>query len=282
MKQLTLFPSPKPLVLRFGEDFFRSAPRSAGVYIMTGEADRVLYIGQSKNLRARLGTYKNARPDCAPRKIVRLVHEVRSIVWEKCDSAEAAKSRESELLRVHRPKFNVAGTWPGRARYFRLELHGREVELDCFPDDGGQQFAFETKEGACLCGPFKASVFGTYAALARLLWTLSREAAAPADYPAGFFSAKPPRPARVTFGAKWGEAQGEDEAAATFAAVREFLQSGSPRLISFLKVRIPGLQEHEEAVTTLPPAPDAFQRELVGLDLEVLEIFGRGYERTRL
>src|SRR6185436_10894272 len=179
------FASPRPLVLRFGEDFFRSAPRSAGVYIMTGDADRVLYIGQSKNLRARLGTYKNVRPECAPRKIIRLVHEVRSIVWEKCESAEAAKSRESELLRVHRPKFNVAGTWPAPPRYFRLELKGPELELDCFPDRGERDLLEQPAEGTFQCGPFKASVLGIYAALVRLLWTLSREVSSPADYPAG-------------------------------------------------------------------------------------------------
>src|SRR5947208_7663079 len=77
MKQVNLFPAVKPLCERFGAEFFRSAPRLPGVYIMTGESERVLYIGQSKNLRHRLGSYKNARRDRVARKIVRLVHEVR-------------------------------------------------------------------------------------------------------------------------------------------------------------------------------------------------------------
>src|SRR3954464_3848013 len=99
-RQLHLFDPPKPLVQRLGEDFFRAAPRAPGVYIMTGPNERVLYIGQSGNLRARLASYKNARPDRSPRKVVRLVRQVKSIVWERCENTEAARLRENELLRL--------------------------------------------------------------------------------------------------------------------------------------------------------------------------------------
>src|SRR4051794_33308133 len=111
-QQLQLLEVPKPLVGRFGEDFFRAAPRCPGVYIMTGPNERVLYIGQSKNLRVRLASYKNARPDRASRKTIRLVRQVQSIVWETCQDPEAAQLRENELLRLHRPKFNKVNTYP--------------------------------------------------------------------------------------------------------------------------------------------------------------------------
>ena len=60
--QLQLFDEPKPLLDRFGDGLFRAAPRRPGVYVMTGADGRVLYIGQSGNLRQRLASYKNARP----------------------------------------------------------------------------------------------------------------------------------------------------------------------------------------------------------------------------
>jgi excinuclease UvrABC nuclease subunit len=78
-RQLHLFAPPKPLVQRLGEAFFRAAPREPGVYAMTGYSGRVLYVGQSGNLRARLARYKNTRPDRAPRKVIRLIHAVESI-----------------------------------------------------------------------------------------------------------------------------------------------------------------------------------------------------------
>lgn len=110
--QLRLFPLFKPLVERFGQEFFKGAPREPGVYFMRGAAGRILYIGQSKNLRTRLAYYKNANPDRMPRRLVRLVHEVESISWERCPTAVAARARELELLRAHRPRFNRADTGP--------------------------------------------------------------------------------------------------------------------------------------------------------------------------
>jgi excinuclease UvrABC nuclease subunit len=59
--QLWLFPPPKPLVERFGEDFFRALPPVPGVYLMCGATEGVLYVGKAKNLRKRLSSYRVAR-----------------------------------------------------------------------------------------------------------------------------------------------------------------------------------------------------------------------------
>src|SRR5215207_7877206 len=105
--QLRLFPDPRPLLERFGADFFRAVPKRPGVYLMTGERDRVLYIGKARNLRQRLSSYKYPR---SSRKLLRLGCRVRSIVWEICDDGLAASMRENELLRLHKPMFNVLNT----------------------------------------------------------------------------------------------------------------------------------------------------------------------------
>src|SRR4029450_13946124 len=91
--QLPLLPLPNALRERFGDDFFRSLPAKPAVYVMSGrrrrmEELRVLYVCKSINLRARLGSYKNAQPDRAPRKILRLVAQVESITWEPCPDEE--------------------------------------------------------------------------------------------------------------------------------------------------------------------------------------------------
>jgi predicted GIY-YIG superfamily endonuclease len=121
--QLRLFPLPKPLIERLGNDFFKSAPREPGVYIMRGRADRILYVGQSKNLRTRLAYYKNANPDRVPRRLTRLVHEVETIALERCPSAEAARARELELLRIHQPRFNRADTGPRFFHYIDFQTN---------------------------------------------------------------------------------------------------------------------------------------------------------------
>ena len=119
--QLRLFPLPRPLIDRLGHEFFKSAPREPGVYIMRGHSDRILYIGQSKNLRTRLAFYKNANPDRIPRRLTRLVHQVESITLERCASADAARARDLELLQIHRPRFNRADTGPQYFHYIEFD-----------------------------------------------------------------------------------------------------------------------------------------------------------------
>jgi hypothetical protein len=54
-RQLKLFHLENPLTLRFGNDFFRSLPEGPGVYFYRGSDGRLLYIGQSSNLRPPAG-----------------------------------------------------------------------------------------------------------------------------------------------------------------------------------------------------------------------------------
>ena len=256
MNQLRLFPAAKPLVERLGEDFFRAAPRAPGIYIMTGEAERVLYIGQSRNLRVRLSSYKNAKPDRSPRKIIRLVHQVRSIVWEKCDTAETAKLRESELLRLHRPKFNVADTFPVPPRFFSVGWDGLELELDCWTAIEGRTPPPTNRVSDSTYGPFKSSAQFAYAALLRLMWWALNPARACANFPAGFFNQKAPRPCRfqVTI----------PDRERFHASITAFLGGASLELISIFKAILPDDAD-------LSP----FARALLTNDLEILTEFFR-------
>ena len=67
-QQLCFFKFERPLLDLLGVEFFRSAPAKPGVYLFLGEGKRVLYVGQSKNLRLRLSYYKNAQPEREPRR----------------------------------------------------------------------------------------------------------------------------------------------------------------------------------------------------------------------
>ena len=118
MEQLCFFKFPRPLLERFGKSFFSDVPRGPGVYVFTGENDRPLYVGHSRNLRLRLSYYKNAQPEREPRRIVRLVHQVRNIAMECCETVAAAQLRELALIRQLRPRFNVANTLSPTFSYF--------------------------------------------------------------------------------------------------------------------------------------------------------------------
>jgi excinuclease UvrABC nuclease subunit len=254
-KQEHLFDPPKPLLERFGADFFRHVPARPGVYIMGGEAERVLYIGQSRNLRARLGSYKNARPDRAPRKIIRLIHAVRSIVWEECGTPEAAQLKENELLRTHRPKFNVQNTWPRAYRFIALQpsRDGFSLELATRSDCPGKVF-----------GAFKGCTTA-YGALLRLLWTAIHQPASPNDYPLRMLDARPLP--KMDF-------RDRDSSSANrwIQPLESFLTGESDELARLLSAAIPS----SETVSV-------FQRNLQEGDLQLLGTFflrGPGWIRT--
>ena len=111
--QLWLFPPPKPLVERFGKEFFHQLPEQPGVYLMCGEREGVLYVGSAKNLKKRLAAYRVSNPERFPRRIIRLLNEVRRIEFDVCASEASARDREEQLICTLLPKFNRAGkVWP--------------------------------------------------------------------------------------------------------------------------------------------------------------------------
>ena len=225
-QQLHLFSPPKPLVERLGEAFFRAVPREPGVYIMTGQQERVLYVGQSGNLRARLASYKNARPDRTPRKVIRLVHAVQRITWEKCESAEGARLRENELLRLYRPRFNRMNTWPRAYSYIHLQSDESGMELG---------LTQEPRSGGFLYGAFKARVMAGYSALVRLTWAALHQPTSPYDFPRRLLSHRPPRQYRLD----WAQARAQLNPGPFLRSLQDFLAGASDHLLQLLNDALP-------------------------------------------
>lgn len=248
-QQLHLFEAAKPLLQRFGAEFFRAVPPKPGVYIMSGDGERVLYIGQSKNLRNRLGSYKNARPDRAPRKIIRLVHSVRSIVWEECETAEDALLKENQLLRVHRPKFNVMNTYPQGYGFVMLREEAGELSL---------AIGTEPKPGEKIYGAFKGGCVRAYGSLLRLLWAAIHQPVSPHDFPAPLLGARPPR--QYVFLLVQNKTLHLPDI--WVRAVEQYLDGTSSEIIDMLKEAVP----KAETVSL-------FQQNLQTNDLEILTSF---------
>ena len=128
-KQLRLLPASKPLTERLGADFFRELPEKPGVYFMFDGQRKLLYVGQSQNLKDRLNSYRHVSPDRDSRKTIRLVHCVERIEFEICASPEKAIQRENELLRTLRPKFNRMNTYPKACFFIGLRFEDEGVVL---------------------------------------------------------------------------------------------------------------------------------------------------------
>jgi excinuclease ABC subunit C len=89
------------------------SPKFPGVYGMLGRHGELIYVGKAKSLRARLLSYFRDSRDPKAGRILRHTH---TLVWETVPDEFAALVRELELIRRHRPRFNVLGQ-PGRQRY---------------------------------------------------------------------------------------------------------------------------------------------------------------------
>ena len=85
-------------------------PLLPGIYIFSAKS-KVLYVGKATNLRSRLRYYLNVARLPAPNKeslkLSSLLKEARSLAWEILNSETEALIREAELIKKHRPKYNV-------------------------------------------------------------------------------------------------------------------------------------------------------------------------------
>lgn len=88
-------------------------PKLPGVYGMLGKHGDLIYVGKAKSLRMRLMSYFRESRDPKAGKILKHTH---TLVWETVPDEFGALVRELELIRLHRPRFNVLGQ-PGHRRY---------------------------------------------------------------------------------------------------------------------------------------------------------------------
>ena len=84
----------------------RRLPTSPGVYLMKNAAGRVLYVGKADSLRGRVRSYFGARgPEDA--RIGHMVTEVANVEYIVTDTVSEAYLLESNLIKEHRPRFNI-------------------------------------------------------------------------------------------------------------------------------------------------------------------------------
>jgi len=249
MSQLLLIPDPRPLDERLGRKFFRKAPKRPGVYVMRDAAEKVLYVGKAKDLRQRLRNYRIANPDRMPRRHLRMVREVARIEFEFCRDESAALRRESTLLRSWKPRFNRAGVWPGKTRFFvwRRVEDGLELAVTDVPEAGWQRF-----------GPLGGGGRHLHRALARLLWLAMNPGRALAELPAGWAHGQVAEAVRIRCG------RSAEEAAGVLAA---FFWGRPEGFAPWLASRV-GTRTHP------------FERGLVAGDLETLQEFSARQEQA--
>jgi len=80
-------------------------PREPGVYHMLDSARKVLYVGKARNLRKRISSYFQRRPE-SPRTVA-MVQQVRDIAFSVTPSETEALVLEHNLIKQLKPRYNV-------------------------------------------------------------------------------------------------------------------------------------------------------------------------------
>lgn len=80
-------------------------PKKPGIYIMKDSDDNIIYIGKSKSLRHRVKSYFKDKYDTPKTKI--LMSHFNSLEYIITDSEKEALILEANLIKKHRPKYNI-------------------------------------------------------------------------------------------------------------------------------------------------------------------------------
>src|SRR5688500_4790758 len=88
------------------KDKLKSLPVAAGIYLHKNADGKILYVGKAKNLRNRVRQYfqSSRNQDAKTRRLVRTIADFEFIV---VDNEVEALVLESNLIKKHKPRFNV-------------------------------------------------------------------------------------------------------------------------------------------------------------------------------
>ena len=96
-------------------------PTKPGCYIMRNGAGNVIYVGKAINLRNRVRSYFQERAD-QERKVIKLVQQIEDLEWIVVGSELEALILEMNLIKEHRPRFNVRLKDDKRYPYIKVNL----------------------------------------------------------------------------------------------------------------------------------------------------------------
>ena len=83
-----------------------NAPKTPGVYIMKDQSSKILYVGKSINLNARLASYFGGERKNEP-KTLALLQKVEKLEYIITDTEQEAFLLECQLIKKNKPWYNV-------------------------------------------------------------------------------------------------------------------------------------------------------------------------------
>jgi len=132
------------------EALLNTLPTKPGCYIMKDQAGKVIYVGKAINLRNRVRSYfhSSAHHDG---KTQQLVRKISDIDWIVVDSELEALILEMNLIKKHRPHYNVRLKDDKRYPYIKVHWADPYPKLTVtrqMEQDGSRYFGHYTSEWA--------------------------------------------------------------------------------------------------------------------------------------
>lgn len=126
-------------------------PVNPGVYLMKDTAGSVIYVGKAINLRNRLRSYFNANPK-GNSKVLAMISHIADFSFIVCDTEIEALILECNLIKQHRPHYNILLRDDKEYPYIRVTLNEDYPRvLKAF------RIESDIKSGAKYYGPYMAS-----------------------------------------------------------------------------------------------------------------------------
>jgi excinuclease ABC subunit C len=128
----------------------KTLPIKPGVYQYFDASGKLIYVGKAVNLRNRVRSYFHASADHGP-KTERLVAEIADLEWIITDSELEALLLESNLIKRHKPRFNIRLKDDKRYPYIKVEwqnAYPKIVTVRKMAQDGARYYGPFTNAGA--------------------------------------------------------------------------------------------------------------------------------------
>ncbi len=98
-------------------------PMRPGVYLMKNAGGKVIYVGKAKVLSRRVRSYFDGRPKPGHRAAMLMLSHIRDIEWIVTDTEAEAFILEANLIRKHRPVYNVRLKDDKHYPYIAIDMH---------------------------------------------------------------------------------------------------------------------------------------------------------------
>jgi DNA polymerase III subunit epsilon len=118
LEELSTFTSMVTAAQRRKRHLAETLPTGPGVYFFLDEHDRVLYVGKSKSLRARVRSYFTSSETRT--RMAEMVALAARVDHVECVSQLEADVRELRLIAAHKPRYNRRSRFPERVMYVKL------------------------------------------------------------------------------------------------------------------------------------------------------------------